>query len=438
MKPIYFPGLSVIREVCRARPSGFVFMKKYRNGTWDGYISLMGGYTKFPTGLLSRVGEALKARDIDVEYVGISDNVTHYLDISEDMLNGITLRDYQIDAVNKLLNAKRGVAKMATNSGKTEVFAAIIKVLKMKSVVVVHRKELLHQTATRLQERLGWEIGKIGDGIWEPKDITVAMVQTLSKRNFQFKDNRVVIVDECHHVSSDQMMDVLFRIPGDYRYGFSGTPLKYDVLSDMKLIGATGDIIMDISNKYLMDAGYSAKPRVSVATIESISIEDWEASYVDAYNKCIVSNDERNKIISKIANSSTGTTLILVERIEHGKILHKMIRGSVFVNGSLDSSYRQKVLKKMRKGGVYIATPIFDEGIDVPSISSLIIACGGNSGNKLLQRLGRGLRKKAYDNVVKVYDFIDDTNIYLFRHSENRINTLIEEGFEVVKYEDEK
>jgi superfamily II DNA or RNA helicase len=197
----------------------------------------------------------------------------------------------------------------------------------------------------------------------------------------------------------------------------------------------TGEIVVDISNKYLVDAGYSAKPRVNIITMESVSVDEWEASYQDAYDNLIVNNDARNGAISRIANTSAGTVLILVERIEHGEILNRLIPKSVFVNGSFDSAYRQKILKKMKSGGVFIATPIFDEGIDVPSISTLIIACGGNSSNKLLQRLGRGLRKKAYDNVVQVFDFLDDTNIYLFRHSEKRIDTLIEEGFEVVKHE---
>lgn len=435
LKPIDYSGLSVIREVCRARPSGFMFMRKYKMGMWDGYISLMGGFSKFPTGLLDRVVIALKNRDIAVEYsdMGLQQVVNWHID--ENMLEGIVLRDYQVDAAIKLLNAKRGVAKMATNSGKTEIIAAILKSLKKRAIVVVHRKELLYQTAERIAYRTGFDVGRVGDGICEWKDITVAMVQTLSQRPFDFSKTHVVIVDECHHTSSDQMMNVLYRIPGEYRYGFSGTPLKNDVLSDLKLISLTGEIVTDISNKYLIDAGYSAKPRVNIVTMDSFSIDEWEASYQDAYDSLIVNNGARNRVIAQVASTSAGTVLIMVERIEHGEILNELIPKSVFVNGSFDSAYRKKILKKMKSGGVFIATPIFDEGIDVPSISTLIIACGGNSSNKLLQRLGRGLRKKAYDNVVQVFDFLDDTNMHLFRHSENRIDTLIEEGFEVVKHE---
>jgi len=437
LKPIDYTGLGIIREVCRARPSGFMYMDKYRRGHWDGYISLMGGFTKFPTGLIGIVKTALHSKNINCElrYVPPRESFGH--GVSEDDLIGITLRDYQISAANTLLRATRGVAKMATNSGKTEVIAAILKKLNSKAVVMVHRKELLYQTAERLCNRLGHDIGKIGDGVWDIQDITVAMVQTLSARNLSvFSDNRVVIVDECHHTSSDQAMNVLFKLPGMYRFGFSGTPLKHDVLSDLKLMALTGDVIVDISNKYMVEEGYSAKPKVYIVPVEDYSVAAWESSYQSAYDSLIVNNKDRNDIISKIAKSVDGTVLVLVERIEHGNILHDMIPDSVFVNGSFDSTYRRDVLKSMQNGGVFIATPIFDEGIDVPSISTLIVACGGNSSNKLLQRLGRGLRKKAYDNVVNVYDFLDDTNMYLLGHSEKRIDTLIDEGFEVVKYEE--
>jgi len=433
LKPIYFPGLDIVREVCRARPSGFLFMPKYKSGRWDGYISLMGSNTKFPTGLLDRVISALANKDIKVELES-SKIYNSDWDIGNDELNGITLRDYQIEAAKKLLSMGRGVAKMATNSGKTEVMAVIIKKLSLPTVVIVHRKELLYQTAERLSKRIGCKVGMIGDGVADMQDITVAMVQTLSNRNIDFSNNKVLIVDECHHISSDQMLNVVFRIPGEYRFGFSGTPLKHEVLSDLKLIAATGEVLIDISNKYLVDSGYSAKPKVHIITVESTDIDEWETSYFEAYESFIVNNTKRNAIIAEIASISSGTVLILVERIEHGEILHSLIPGSVFVNGSMDTEYRRGVLENMKSGGVFIATPIFDEGIDVPSISTLIVACGGNSSNKLLQRLGRGMRKKVYENVIQVYDFLDDTNQYLFKHSDKRIETFIEEGFEVVKY----
>lgn len=422
------PAIGIVRDVCRARPNGFQFMPKFKKGMWDGYISLMHSFSSFPTGLLPLVTSALQ----DKGYTNISivkEPVQSYQPVQPNDLHGITLRDYQVHAANAMLQAGRGIAKMATNSGKTEVMAAIIKALSVPTVVIVHRKELMYQTAERFKKRLGVEFGLVGDGVYDPRVLTVAMIQTLSNHDLEdFAGTHLVMVDECHHGSSDTMTDILIKIPGHYRFGFSGTPLKHDVLSDMKLIGHTGIVVADVSNDYLIRNGYSAKPVIKIHTLEG---DNPDMSYQEAYDALIVKNKQRNKKIKEFAKDHRGTVLILVNRIDHGKTLQKMIKGSKFVCGSDSTEYRQSVLEDMaKKDGVYIASPIFDEGIDVPALDVVIVAGGGLSQIKLLQRIGRGLRKKDGDNVLTVYDFIDDTNSYLLQHSSARIDTYVRESFE--------
>lgn len=428
-------ALAIVRSLCRARPEGYMFMPKFKSGRWDGYISLMKGMNKFPSGLLDIVMAGLQRKDIETT---LHVQRTPGWDVIEPGdLSGITLRDYQLEAIHSLLIHRRGVAKMATNSGKTEVMAGIIKALHIpKTVVVLHRKELLHQTADRFSDRLGIDVGKIGDGIWDVKTVTVAMVQTLSNRGLDgvFDGNVLLMIDECHHASSDQMMDVLFDVPGCYRFGFSGTPLKHDILSDMKLIGVTGEIVVDVSNEYLVEEGYSAKPTVLIHVIEGTNDPlDWELEYQEAYEKLIVINDARNHIIADFASNFHGLVLILVDRIDHGKILKSLIFDAVFVNGSDTYSYRNQVLEEMRqsKSGVVIASPIFNEGVDVPSVDAVVVAGGGVSHVNLLQKIGRGMRAKSDgDNSLTIVDFLDDTNTYLLEHSDGRIDVYIQEGFD--------
>lgn len=431
--------LALIREICRARPDGFQFMPKYKAGMWDGYISLMHSMSSFPTGLLTLVEPMLQEKGVDYKLLRQSVPDYHYIDA--DCLNGITLRDYQVDAVGKLLETGRGVAKMATNSGKTEVIAALIRALDAPStIVIVHRKELMYQTAQRLEDRLGLEIGIIGDGEDSPAQITVAMVQTLynrlpkkAKDFVLFPDNVLMIVDECHHVSSDTMLDVINHIPGPYRYGLSGTPLKYDLLSDMKLIAGTGEVVVEVSNEYMIDTGWSAKPTIYMYIIEELDEAFWKLDYQVAYQSFIVQNNTRNGIIIDQANQADGMVLILVNRIEHGKILQDGIPASVFVHGNDDTRYRQGVLEVMRAAdkGIFIASPIFDEGIDVPAVDTIILAGGGKAHTKVLQRIGRGLRQKDGRNELVVIDFIDDVNKYLLEHSRERIEVYEREGFDI-------
>jgi len=429
----YPRAMAAVREVCRARPSGYQFMPKYRAGYWDGYISLMESLSSFPTGLLKLVTEELESIGQKVELVVSSDERFHAHDpVAKDFLRGITLRDYQIEAISTLLNARRGIAKMATNSGKTEIMAAIIKALGFcKTIVLLHRKELLYQTAKRFEDRLGISVGKIGDSIWDPKLVTVAMIQTLSSRlgDLDVDGNVLVMVDECHHVSSNTMLDTLIGIPGCYRFGFSGTPVKYDVLSDLKLVAHTGSIVFDLDNKYMMRHEYSAIPIINVCVVENSDEKLWKLEYQQAYTDLIVHNDIRNENVKKFAIADGGTVLVLVERIEHGKLLHESIQGSTFVSGSDSTEYRQEVLNRMNVGGIYIATSIFDEGIDVPAIDCLILAGAGKSHVKILQRIGRGLRKKENGNGLVVYDFIDDNNKFLLEQSSRRMKLYAIEGF---------
>jgi superfamily II DNA or RNA helicase len=426
--------LPAVREICKARPHGYQFHPRYKKHMWDGYISLMYSFRKFPTGLLDLVVDSLRSANHNVE---LDDKriKLNSREIIPECLSGISLRDYQVKAAEMLISKTRGVAKMATNSGKTEVMAAVIWGLNFpKTLVLVHRKELMYQTAERFSTRLGCEIGIIGDGKHIKKDITVAMIQTISNKFKQkdWIDNQVIMVDEVHHISSNQMMNFLKIMPGSYRYGLSGTPLKYDDLSDMKLMSATGDIAFEISNDFLIREGYSAKPIVNIHTVSTDIENAWDMNYPEAYEEFIVNNMQRNKIISNIAKSSSGITLILVNRLDHANKLQSMIPLSTVVNGSDSTEFRREVLDRMRTDswGVFISSPILDEGIDVPGMNTVILAGGGKSHVKLLQRIGRGLRRKSEgENILIIHDFLDDTNKHLFSHSENRIETYVQEGF---------
>lgn len=435
-------ALPIIRQICRARPDGYRFMKRYKQGYWDGYISLMKGMGKFPAGLVPYVREVLEEQGFSVVVQEEVEDDFIPMAVHKTTLHGITLRDYQMDAILELLHAKRGVAKMATNSGKTEVMAGLIASIPRPSVTVLHRTELMYQTAERFRTRLQTDdIGIVGDGKFDVRKHTVAMVQTLyswagKKENDiskLFGDNVVVMVDECHHASSPRNMDVIFSIPGQYRYGFSGTPLKHSKLADLKLIAATGPIVCSVSNEYLIVEGYSAKPTIRICVIEDDDEDGWNMRYHEAYEEKIVKNEQRNARIAEFAREAEGVVLILVRHIQHGKILKEMVPGAVFVHGSHATEHRQVVLDKMRttKQGIFIASPIFDEGVDVPSIDTVILAAGGKSHIKLLQRIGRGMRAKdGGDNSMIVYDFIDDTNKYLLDHSDDRTSVYEQEGFE--------
>lgn len=430
--------LGAVRRVTSARPSGYQFTPSYRNKTWDGYIRLYKN-NHFPTGLLDDVRQSVVAAGIEAwEIIDNPDCVIKPIDhtvIQPDMLVGITLRDYQLDAVKRLLDYGRGIAKMATNSGKTEVIAAMCRAIDDKVLVLTTKRELMYQTSERLCKRLGGEvIGCIGDGVHRVEPITVAMIQTLCRHdNLQeeFRGVQCVMFDECHHIPSTTSQKVLMGIPAPMRFGFSGTPLHNNDLTDLMLIGATGPVLVDVTNADLIEAGVSSMPYVDMYVVESDDgfYDKWDR----VYTKCIVNNEQRNAIIIReVLNENAEATLVLVDRLEHGHKLQAAIPGSIFAHGSLPTDERRAILDKLRQGShtVVIATPIFDEGVDVPSVDMLVLAAGGETHIRLLQRIGRGMRRKE-SGKLRVIDFVDDTSTYLLSHSQHRVELYEREGFAV-------
>lgn len=432
--------LGVVRQATSARPSGYQHMPSYRNKTWDGFIRFYKN-NRFPSGLLARVTDAIKAvGHIEIEVV--NDRPVDQWEpmdvrmIKPDMFQGITLREYQIQAATSMMAYGRGVAKMATNSGKTEVMAAMCKAYPCKILVFTTKRELMYQTSERLEKRLGEPVGYIGDSNSKPGRIIVAMIQTLSKWDDDklrktFNNVGCVMFDECHHIPSTTSQKVMMNIPAWNRFGFSGTPLHYDNLEDMMLIGATGPVLVEVTNADLIEAGVSAMPYVDMYVITSE--KGYDDKWASSYSKYIVNNDKRNKIIANVVNSSESkAALILVDRLEHGRMLKEMIPGSIFAHGSMDTASRRAILDLLRKGegAKVIATPIFDEGVDVPSVDLLVLAAGGETHIRLMQRIGRGMRRKD-SNTLKVVDFVDDTNKYLLSHSQHRAELYEAEGFAV-------
>ena len=131
--------------------------------------------------------------------------------------------------------------------------------------------------------------------------------------------------------------------------------------------------------------------------------------------------------------------LVIVNEKEHGGIILDMIKKNssiwaYFIHGDKTSMERQMALSdfKEKEVQVLIATSILDEGVDVSGINCVFLAGGGKSMRMILQRIGRGLRRKEGDNQLIVYDFLDRFNDFLEDHSEERLKVYKEEQFDIV------
>ena len=253
----------------------------------------------------------------------------------------------------------------------------------------------------------------------------------------------VMIVDEAHHSKSDTWYNNLMTCENAlYRIALTGSIDKKDELLWMRMQGLFGDVISRVTNKQLIEEGHSAKPTINIIPIANPNDIDNIDEYRVAYEKGVINNNFRNKLIAKLTekwyNEDKGI-LIIVNFIDHGNNISELLDGlnveHYFLHGEVDSEIRKQKLNDMRSGKlkVMIATSLIDEGVDISGINSLILGAGGKSLRQVLQRVGRALRKKKDDNTTQIYDFADMTNRFLFHHSKEREKIYREEEFEIRK-----
>lgn len=424
---------------------GYWFSPQYKRGLWDGKTHFLKvPALKFPTGLRFIVEEYFKEKGIEYKIVDLGGERTvtaHWID--EKILQGIKLREYQQDAVMMGLHEQRGIFEVATGLGKTEIAIALTKLLKRRTLFLVHTQDLLRQTVERFEKRLGIKVGVVGDNQFDVyPDIVVATVQSIDskmKRELKWAKNflnsfQVMFQDETHHSSAMTFYKVgMFMHNAYYRFGLSGTPLRRSVLSNMKVMAVTGPVIYSKLAEEGIEEGFLSNIEVRIIDNPELVVGDkWQ----EIYDRAIVNSPTRNLSIVDLAEKEFKLgkkILILVRIIKHGEILKRMLARrkivSAFIHGNHESDIREEVKEEFNKKGdfVLIASPIYDEGVDLPEVNVLIKASGGKSEVKTIQQVGRGLRPKKEKLIV--YDFNDMNSKFLSTHSKKRIKTYKQEGF---------
>ncbi len=244
-----------------------------------------------------------------------------------------------------------------------------------------------------------------------------------------------IIVDECHHVAKSpnatgntwyrlvQMSDAWYRI------GFTATPGKDDEAGRRLLEAATGRVISSVGTDELVERGILSRPAVEfhevfTHTTSAKKRRPWH----EKYEQDLLGNARRNAMIAKIAaeDMKAGrSVLISVERIEqHGSVLSNMIPGCVFLHGKSTAQERAAAIAAFEKKKLLcIVGTILGEGVDIPSLDTLIVAGGMKSDKLMVQRIGRVLRASGTGKhkSARIVDFFDNDSSTLMRHSMSRL-----------------
>jgi superfamily II DNA or RNA helicase len=181
-----------------------------------------------------------------------------------------TLRDYQFKAATEMLKAEQGVYQSPAGSGKTVTALGVAAYAGQRTIWITDKAGLLEQTRARAMQFLQLEddqVGKIGEGVWEERDFTVALRQTLWARLWEidattwFDKWGMVLLDEVHHASAETLSEVVRRARTRYLLGFSATPAKTETQGRI-VHSIVGPIVAETHRQELYDRGVLMKPSV--------------------------------------------------------------------------------------------------------------------------------------------------------------------------------
>jgi len=405
-------------------------------------------------------------------------NTELVLPSNEDLENIITLslRDYQILCVRRILQDKFGYLHLATGAGKTVIAGAFLKYWQDKifpkgeggnALFVVNTKHLVDQTLSNFKRYGLLNVVEFDIDMFEDYKkgghIIVTTIQKLfskksksSKKSLSsFYDSvKVLFLDECHHQSATTWRDLVRSCNKvHYRIGLTATPYKTltgESYEDGFVIGLLGRPLVYVPYHYLRDKGYLSDLRVCITSVvrklplPNIEIPTSGSGWMESYREGIVYNTFMYTALYQILQRHKDKRiLILTYLVEHAKLVKRFVDSLEFVKSpvvlitSKESDVTSSPTSYLNKldSFVVVTTTVFDEGIDLPELDIVVMLTGMKSVIKSIQRIGRGSRKTEDKSVSYCYDFWPTFDRLLQEHFQKRLEVYTKE-FLKIEYSD--
>jgi superfamily II DNA or RNA helicase len=403
-------------------------------GRWDGKIAFFGlGGTTY----LNLVDQILPILEEGGVYVDFKDEREkhdfEFNAIDKDYLSHINwpanhpmagqpieLRDYQVETINKFISNPQSIQEIATGAGKTIITAALCQLVEPygRTLTIVPNKSLVTQTeedflACNLDTGVYYgdrkEVGRYNTiATWQ--SLNVLEKKAKNEHSTEFKEFcagiNTVIIDEVHMAKADVLKRLLtgpFAHCG-IRWGLTGTVPKAEY-EFMGIKCSIGDVINKLPAKELQDKGVLANCHVNI--LQTQDIKEFK-NYPEELKWLTTDSDRMTWVAQTIKDISTsGNTLILVDRISAGEILQKKIKDSVFISGSTKNLERKEHYDEVStaQSKVIIATyGVASVGINIPRIFNLVLIEPGKSFVRVIQSIGRGIRKAEDKDKVQIWD----------------------------------
>jgi superfamily II DNA or RNA helicase len=332
----------------------------------------------------------------------------------------VELRDYQVETINKFIENPQCIQEIATGAGKTIITAALCQLVEPygRTLTIVPNKSLVTQTEEDFVA-CNLDVGVYyGDRKELGRFNTIATWQSLNVLEKKSKDEHseafaeaikginTVIIDEVHMAKADVLKRLLtgpFAHCG-IRWGLTGTVPKADY-EFMGLKCSIGDVTHRIQASELQDKGVLANCHVNVLQTQD---HPQFKTYAEEL-KWLTTDKVRMKWVANTIKdiSTSGNTLILVDRISAGQILQEQLKDSVFVSGSTKNTDRKEQYDEVSTATnkIIIATyGVASVGINIPRIFNLVLIEPGKSFVRVIQSIGRGIRKAEDKENVQIWD----------------------------------
>ena len=426
-------------------------MPAYKLGRWDGtktYFNIGGsGYLAHLDVILAVIedeGYDIEVEDLrphqELKFASIDEN--YWVTLGKTWPKGhqqagepIVLRDYQYEVINKFLENPQALQEVATGAGKTITTATLSHLCEPygRTMVIVPNKSLVVQTEEDYRN-LGLDVGVyFGDRKELNKTHTICTWQSLNVLDKKSYDNDTmtlaefcegvcaIIVDEVHQAKAEVLTKLLtqnFR-NCPIRWGLTGTVPK-EQWEFQGILASIGPVINQVSAHDLQEKGVLAQLNINVLQTADVQVF---TSFQDEYSFLVTDDNRLQWIAGKItALSATGNTLVLINRIDTGKKLIDLIPEAVFVSGGMKLDDRKEEYDEIKTsdGKIILATyGVAAVGINIPRIFNLVLLEPGKSFVRVIQSIGRGIRKAEDKDHVEIWD-ITSACKYSKRHLTER------------------
>ena len=426
-------------------------MPSYKLGRWDGtktYFGIGGtGYLAHLDVILPIVEDAgyeILIEDLrqhsQIEFEPITEN--YWADQGKTWPNGhpeagtpIVLRDYQFDVVNKFLENPQALQEVATGAGKTITTATLSHLCEPygRTMVIVPNKSLVVQTEEDYRN-LGLDVGVyFGDRKELGKTHTICTWQSLNVLDKKSYDDATlslaefiegvaaIIIDEVHQAKAEVLTKLLTQNFSNcaIRWGLTGTVPK-EAWEFQGILASIGPVINQVSAHDLQEKGVLANLQINILQTNDVQVF---RNYQEEYSFLVTDDHRISWMGNKIKEiSHTGNTLVLVNRIDTGNKLIELIPDAVFVSGAVKLTDRKEEYDEIKTSAdkIIVATyGVAAVGINIPRIFNLVLIEPGKSFVRVIQSIGRGIRRAEDKDHVEIWD-ITSACKYAKRHLTER------------------